>query len=236
VLAEFEELGVVTRFESDGRAFGVVRNFGKFQKPKHPSYRHPLPDDLRTYAGFKASDSPSPPPVLPPDYGKPAATGVGVGKGEEKEPIAQRSTAEAAPLDYDHIQARVLEANGIADFRAEKSPGLMNLGPIIALMGAGFDLEADIVSGIRLKPNATARTWGYFEGQIRDFRDKRVGALRNPAPADQATITDTWPLERWQRMVTHWRETGNWNREALGPAPNEPDCRAPPQLIQAIAA
>jgi hypothetical protein len=58
--------------------------------------------------------------------------------------------------------------------------------------------------------------------------------LRDPA-GDQGAATTSWPVEKWRPLVEHWRATGNWNREALGPAPREAGCRAPAELWKAAA-
>lgn len=51
----------VKKFTIDGKSFGVVRNFSKWQRPKNPSYRFILPEEYREYSGLKAA----PPPALP---------------------------------------------------------------------------------------------------------------------------------------------------------------------------
>jgi hypothetical protein len=148
------------------------------------------------------------------------------------EPIVQRTTAaRAAPLDG--LLDQLLEANGVSGFREERNPGLANLAPILGLIKAGFSLEDDILPGIRAKPKPDARGWGYFEGQIRDFASKRDGIATQP----KAIVADpaTWPPEKWAQLVTYWRQSGNWNREALGPPPGEPGCKAPPELLRTAA-
>ena len=48
----------VKRFEIAGSAIGVVRNFGKFQRPKKPKAIHAVSEEMRAYAGFGAADAP----------------------------------------------------------------------------------------------------------------------------------------------------------------------------------
>lgn len=45
-------VGMIKRFEFDGKAYGVVRNFVKFQRPKDPNDHHPYSEESRLYAGF----------------------------------------------------------------------------------------------------------------------------------------------------------------------------------------
>lgn len=42
---------------SDGKSYGLVRNFCRFQRPKKPKYIHPMPSELRTYAGLNSDGS-----------------------------------------------------------------------------------------------------------------------------------------------------------------------------------
>lgn len=49
VLSEYERLGCVARRVIDGKAYGYIRNFGRWQRPKRPSYRYPLPEDMAVF-------------------------------------------------------------------------------------------------------------------------------------------------------------------------------------------
>ncbi|WEQ51191.1 hypothetical protein LV478_11685 [Komagataeibacter oboediens] len=50
LLDELAGADAVTRYEHDGRSYGAVRNFGKWQKPKKPSRFCPMPEQVRKYA------------------------------------------------------------------------------------------------------------------------------------------------------------------------------------------
>lgn len=51
LLKELEESNHVVRFDSDGRAFGAIRNFRVYQRPKSPKAQFPLPAELDNYVG-----------------------------------------------------------------------------------------------------------------------------------------------------------------------------------------
>ena len=53
---------IIARFTVDGHDYGVVRNFGKYQRPKKPQNKHPMPSEWRTYANPPKGISPSVPP------------------------------------------------------------------------------------------------------------------------------------------------------------------------------
>lgn len=54
LLDELTAIGCIRSFEVDGRRYGIVRNFAKHQRPKSPKDVHPLPEELRNYAGFNS--------------------------------------------------------------------------------------------------------------------------------------------------------------------------------------
>jgi hypothetical protein len=53
LLLELEANNVVKRFSQDGREFGAVRNFCKFQRPKTPKYRQLKSVEIRNYVASK---------------------------------------------------------------------------------------------------------------------------------------------------------------------------------------
>ena len=94
----------VQRFEFDGKAYGAIRNFCKFQSPQKPTQKHPLPRHLYDYVGYSGPElakgaseqephksSPPTSPVreeyersivpLSYQYENPISDGKGIGKG-----------------------------------------------------------------------------------------------------------------------------------------------------------
>ena len=71
---------LVRSYTVEGRKFGVVRNFQKFQRPKKPNDLFPLPQELRDYVSGTGSE-----PV-----GKSRAEGVGVVGGKRNPPRRPR--------------------------------------------------------------------------------------------------------------------------------------------------
>lgn len=60
MVALLEELVVaeaIRQYEIDGRKYGAIRNFRKFQKPKTPNDTHPATDEIRNYVGLSAANS-----------------------------------------------------------------------------------------------------------------------------------------------------------------------------------
>lgn len=56
ILAEYEGRGMVRRFSANGKDYGAIRNFRKFQRPEKPKAWHPLPDNLRLFVALPPTD------------------------------------------------------------------------------------------------------------------------------------------------------------------------------------
>ena len=52
LLAELETYNQIKSIEVNGKRYGVIRNFGKWQSPKKPTYQHPTTPEILAYAGF----------------------------------------------------------------------------------------------------------------------------------------------------------------------------------------
>lgn len=57
LLNELAAANIVKRFEADGKEYGAIRNFRRWQRPKKPNSIHPMPDDLIPYVGLTEASS-----------------------------------------------------------------------------------------------------------------------------------------------------------------------------------
>lgn len=57
LLAEMETAGLVRRYEFDGKLYGVVRNFARYQRPKKPNDLYPASAEILLFAGFDAEQA-----------------------------------------------------------------------------------------------------------------------------------------------------------------------------------
>lgn len=96
LLAELERTSQVRRYEVEGRAYGVIRNFLKYQKPKFPNATYPLPDDLKLWRDGIGSVS----IALPKASGKVPPVVVVVGVKEEEETTDIVAGATDAPVSH----------------------------------------------------------------------------------------------------------------------------------------
>ncbi len=57
LLAELEDANCIRSYEHNGRKYGLVRNFQRYQRPKKPNSAHFIPPEFRTYVGNTAANS-----------------------------------------------------------------------------------------------------------------------------------------------------------------------------------
>lgn len=57
LLSELVEHDQIAQYEMNGKKYGIIRNFGKYQRPKKPNSVHPITDQWRTYAALSSVGS-----------------------------------------------------------------------------------------------------------------------------------------------------------------------------------
>lgn len=147
------------------------------------------------------------------------------------EPVTEPTTvvSRASKHDYDEVQSVCLEAAGLADFRAEKSPALMNLAPVLGLMNAGFLLHDEIAPAIRAKA-ATGfkfRSWSLVPDIATEFATK----LRKAS----GTVRTAPKQIDWAERLKAYHDKDIWPH-SWGPKPGEAGCAVPPELLERVAA
>jgi hypothetical protein len=87
LLEELAAADAIMRFEANGRPYGAIRNFRKYQKPKTPNDIYPMPDCVAEYVSFppKGEMQIVDAPPLPPKAEKSLLMEDGGGKREEGE-------------------------------------------------------------------------------------------------------------------------------------------------------
>lgn len=59
LLAELLNGHIIAKHAVDGKEYGVIRNFCKWQRPKKPTYRYPFESEWAKYVGFKPKKRPT---------------------------------------------------------------------------------------------------------------------------------------------------------------------------------
>lgn len=94
LLKELVDTNQVMSSELNGRKYGAIRNFTRFQRPKKPNTVHPINDEFRTYVGLTSSSSPPVTHQLPTSGEKsPQMEDVG---GKRKEVISKSAAEKSA--------------------------------------------------------------------------------------------------------------------------------------------
>lgn len=126
LLAELLSSGQVCCGEIEGRKYGAIRNFTKYQRPKKPNPIHPISDDFQIFVGLSTSSSPPVPhqfPTSTEDCSQ-MEEGGGNGKGKEDADASSVGNARGArlpddwfpePLPDDFIRKHGLTQQVVAD-------------------------------------------------------------------------------------------------------------------------
>lgn len=139
--------------------------------------------------------------------------------------------------DLDQLQAKLINAAG------EKihPHGVFDLSAIIGLLGAGVDLDTDILPTIKARAASMkrpARGWAYFTDAIRDAHNRRIEAgqgLIKPEKTitpDHEMVTEVLEAE-WVKRLDYARRNRSWFSAAWGPMPGLSGCRVPKHLLRA---
>jgi hypothetical protein len=126
LMAELVAANLVGQYVVDGRYFGAVRNFGRFQRPKKPKSVHPMPEQWRKYAATDAAGS-------EPDDGdsgsgsEPAVDKrARVPKKSELKIVQTRSSSPPVPPNSE--KSPQMEDGGDKGRRKKKESSLRSLG------------------------------------------------------------------------------------------------------------
>lgn len=144
---------------------------------------------------------------------------------KEIKPLPASPIGSASPArDLDKISERLLDAAGLGDFRAERNPGLVSLAPILGLLDQGYDLERDVLPIVRdiARRGKRLSSWSYVVPAVIEQHQTRAAIPAKPTPA----------AVDWGARLAAWRKEGTWIA-AWGPKPDQPGCRAPPELLAA---
>lgn len=211
----------IKQFEANGRKFGAVRNFLKYQRPQRPNKVYPCPEFMESYlagrgaipesgaeleGAFHESTPENEGSITESDNrGNRRVIGIGKGIGiGEKEGSSSGDTASRLK----ELERKLRLAAG---WQKEASPGLMIVGPIDELIEkGGCDIDLDVLPVIAAKAQFARRrtTWKYFVEAIKEAKADRLAVGKKSdkhAQADRdATARQTAAIERLNK---HRKET-----------------------------
>lgn len=95
LLTELTATNQVLQFEASGKAYGLIRSFQKYQKPKKPTFYHPVPTEpLPNGYALSASYSGTGSLLVPNQSRKSCVDGEEEGKGEKGEYVSTAAAVE----------------------------------------------------------------------------------------------------------------------------------------------
>jgi hypothetical protein len=256
LLSELADANVVRRYCAEGREYGAVRNFCRFQRPKKPKLTHPMPAELRTYVASDAASSepeddeggPSSPPtprqpkrVPQKSENAPQMEDGGGSRRRESnpEPAAPLDPAPAAaaakrrefttdgPTDeFRETQAACIAALG------DIAPADAHFGPMMLLVDRGFPLRS-VVTVLRSfaakPPRNPVKTWSLWAQKVSEHL---ASAPKGEPPARTVLIRDVEvPEYRVKANVDRFYVDGVWP-ELWGPPPGAFGCCIPSRFLK----
>lgn len=94
LLAELSARDQIRMYEIDGRKYGAIRNFRKFQRPKTPNDIHPMTEEIAAYVGIVSEKAADDEGSFPRKGEKPPQMEDGGGKMEEDQKASPSLRAE----------------------------------------------------------------------------------------------------------------------------------------------
>lgn len=216
LLDELEGAGRIIRYAMNGRSFGLIRNFCKYQRPKFPKSAHTIPGELRDFVGLSPPitviDRDDDPPI-PPKAEKPPLMEDGEedGGGEEKVPAPKLRE----PYVFDGSIIR-LSSRDFSDWSKN--------------FHAYPDLRAELAA-IDAKLVESGHKGEWFAKVSGWLRSGHVRLLEGRMPS--RTSEDETAI--WRSILRSWvkggRKPSTWP-EGKGIPPGRPGCQAPEHLLR----
>lgn len=192
LLGELVEAKLIGRFEHTGAAFGAIKDFRKFQRPKKPNAIHHLPLEWREYVALDGSgseladdDEAEVPHRFPTGSENRPQMEDGGGRKEEIQVVAVERVTEVD--DWPDHDAALLLAATVASPRLDpqKTSGLITTaGRLTAWRRAGASWQHDVipvVTALTRKTGPPISTWKYFDAAIGQSVSDNRQALSIPA-------------------------------------------------------
>ena len=238
LLEELEAANIIMSYEHEGRKYGLVRNFKRYQRPKKPNSVHFIPPEYRTYTGSThvsgeleaVKAEPVPPKGEKSSQMEDGGWRMKDGRGKDKHQAAASTASSHAAAAA--LRKRLVEIAGdafVSDRAAE------DIDPILAVIANGAVLELDVLPVVAefATRSRSLSTWKPVAMEI-EARIKAAAASNPVKPEDV-----DWPL-----MVGNFRKRQDlaskqgkakapayaWSAE-LGPRPDEPGCKAPADIL-----
>jgi hypothetical protein len=239
ILEELAAGDCIKKYEVDGRHYGAIRNFRKYQKPKSPNAVHPITDEIRTYVRLpiviseidEADDE-----SIPPKGENAVLMEEGGGRREDgEERKAARSTSERLPKP---VKPRKAPAIALPSDWIPSKEGI-EYAKKMRLSEAEIARERE-----RFRNNAQQndRKCSSWDAAWRNWCLKAAEFLNKPPPSSSPpngnghgppapVRPENYTRERWVSVMQTYKLTGFW-KQFNGPSPLDAGCLVPKDLLQ----
>lgn len=214
LLDELTAVDLVKPYEVDGKRFGAIRDFRKFQRPQKPNAVHPITENIAEYVCLSATD---------------------------EKPVADQSrTTTRKPKQMEDVGEGVeekeespLPPKGEKKARRRSVP-IPDGFPDMEALQIARDIVAEAGVAVHVRTEAQKiRDWALAKGELKaDWLAAWRGWIRRACEGkpklglvvsqDQSEQHDPWP-----GRVRAWVRDEGWNDVDWGPEPFEPGCRVP---------
>lgn len=229
ILAEFLRLDCVRTEEVGGKPYGYIRNFGRYQRPKNPSFRFDVSPAMAKYTSSKERSFGNPPPSIPhpspsPTEKPPQRKEEGGRRDIEDNLPAQHSEPAALGaigLEFDRVTAECTQAISPAPISD------LTIGPMVELFRKYGKEKVifQLVSESRRTRQRPVKTWKLWAEIV---SEKLVDAhgVDPPKPQENGRKIDIgsmypMPEDNLRRAVEKWRESPQSWAPQWGDPPNE---------------
>ena len=217
LLGALVSAGFLMRYEIDGKEYGAIRNFMRWQRPKKAKYVHPVTEEVRSYVGTGTEQ-------VPQDDG----TGTEIPPQREEEGGRKKESASAASsapapkmTGLTEMERRIIAVFRDAKVEAVSFP---DIGHAALWQAQGMDPEiCAAVVGEAVRRGKRIRSLAWFDERIREAHEKRAPAPPLAAPEIHRDL--------WEVRVSQYRTQPDRWPNGLGKPPDHPGCKAPPDIL-----
>ena len=251
LLAELVGNNFLLRFEADGKSYGAIRNFRRYQRPKKPKGWHPLPEDVAVYVGLGSEPGAS--------EGGGGSEPNGDEGGSNSEPVGNQFRTggenrsqmedggwrmEEPPLSPPSAKSRS------GGKRGTRLPTGFTVPPDWIAHGhaarekhrlppANLELEAEnFVAYWAAKSGKDATKLDWHATWLTWCRRANTNGAQQPRAGPnghQADFLDG-EIRQWKHRMNGFNQSGFWLNDQWGPPPGKPGCQVPRELVDGDAA
>jgi hypothetical protein len=224
ILAEFVKLDCVRIEEVEGKPYGYIRNFGRYQRPKNPSFRFDISPAMAKFTGSKERHSAIATPAVPqPSPGPTEKESQRKEEGGRRDigdnlPASVVEPARAPKAETEEMKLRVAICDAYRAAGAGVPPAT---GEVAVWLAQGF--PADLcLSVIRSKlPAAKDKGLRWFDKAIAEAFAKCP--QKPPDVGRKIDIGSMYPMpeDNLRRAVEKWRENPQSWAPQWGDPPDE---------------